>query len=129
MNGGRGDDIIYGDEGDDKLVGRDGNDMLFGGAGNDRINGGNGNDILTGGEGDDTLWGGAGEDVFVFSNSSGSDKIRDFESGIDLLDFGDISFASITQTITDQGLHLFFDGGDVFIRGQLVELGLNDFLF
>ncbi|MCU1376962.1 MAG: hypothetical protein JWO68_4248, partial [Actinomycetia bacterium] len=58
LNGGDGDDAVYGFGGDDTVLGGRGNDFLDGGAGNDRLDGGNGNDIILGGSGNDTLIGG-----------------------------------------------------------------------
>jgi uncharacterized repeat protein (TIGR01451 family) len=62
MNGGDGNDVLNGGEGDDVLNGGAGNDMLFGDAGKDVLEGGAGNDMLFGGAGDDMLNGGAGND-------------------------------------------------------------------
>jgi len=53
-----------------------GNDNLWGSNGNDTINGGAGNDTLFGGAGDDTLTGGDGDDVFQFTATSGSNVIH-----------------------------------------------------
>ena len=55
-----------------------GNDTLWGSNGDDVIDGGAGNDSLFGGAGDDTLTGGAGDDVFQFTATNGSDMITDF---------------------------------------------------
>jgi len=55
-----------------------GNDTLWGSNGDDVIDGGAGNDSLFGGAGDDTLTGGAGDDVFQFTATNGSDVITDF---------------------------------------------------
>jgi Ca2+-binding RTX toxin-like protein len=43
--------------------------------------------VLAGGAGNDVLRGGLGADTFVFEAGGGSDVVRDFEAGIDLLDF------------------------------------------
>lgn len=74
-----------------------GKDYLYGGSGNDKLYGGAGNDILSGGSGRDIMTGGAGRDVFDFNSpkelgktSSTRDVIKDFQHGIDLLDFGNI---------------------------------------
>ena len=89
LDGGAGDDTIFGQGGDDLIIGGrdslasrdinntidvadledqtesdDGNDTLYGGGGNDTILGGQGNDILDGGAGDDTLSGQDGVDIF-----------------------------------------------------------------
>jgi Ca2+-binding RTX toxin-like protein len=66
-----GDDFIKGGRDNDELHGAKGNDDIFGGAGDDELYGGRGNDRLTGG---------AGEDQFFFKpNSSGVDRIIDFD--------------------------------------------------
>lgn len=122
LNGGNGDDAILGNAGNDTLVGGDGDDSLYGGTGNDVLKGksgkdalfgqsghdrllggqggewlagGGGNDTLTGGGGDDRLTGGNGMDVFVFdSDNDGSDRIRDFQEGIDTIRLDGISGVS-----------------------------------
>lgn len=74
MQGGLGDDEMYGQEGNDHLEGGAGNDIIrgggshdeiFGGIGNDKLYGNEGNDVLKGGEGDDILDGGSGHDVLI----------------------------------------------------------------
>jgi hypothetical protein len=55
LHGTRGGDTLFGGFGDDALDGGDGNDLLHGNAGNDRLNGGAGDDQLLGGDGDDIL--------------------------------------------------------------------------
>ncbi|MBW1650851.1 MAG: S8 family serine peptidase, partial [Deltaproteobacteria bacterium] len=111
INGGIGDDIIfgnktgyytiYGEEGDDVLQGGNqdnfGNDKLYGGKGNDILLSANGNDILDGGEGDDLLLGnttrnvlligGAGTDKFMIKNTgSGTSTITDFDVSAETID-------------------------------------------
>ncbi len=65
VNGGDGDDFIFGSQLRDTLIGDQGNDQLFGRAGDDRIDGGTEKDLLDGGLGNDTLTGGAGNDMLV----------------------------------------------------------------
>ena len=62
LNGGPGDDFIFGLGGNDTITGGGGNDEVCSGKGNDTIYGGEGNDKLLGGEGKDKLWGGDGSD-------------------------------------------------------------------
>ncbi|MEM7506972.1 MAG: glycosyl hydrolase family 28-related protein [Pseudomonadota bacterium] len=102
LDGGAGNDRLRGGEGNDTLDGGTGNDGLSGGSGDDDLRGGDGNDRLDGGEGDDRLQGEAGNDVlfgslgadvFVFGAAGGSDVIRDFTVGVDLIEF-DIAGAS-----------------------------------
>ena len=57
VSGGDGGDILYGWYGRDYIVGGNGNDSLRGEYDNDRLFGGNGSDVLTGGSGDDELCG------------------------------------------------------------------------
>jgi Ca2+-binding RTX toxin-like protein len=73
MLGGDGDDKLWGNSGDDVLDGGDGNDELHGGAGNDVLSDGAGNDIVNGNSGDDTFKAGEGDDVY--NGGSGFDTI------------------------------------------------------
>jgi len=70
LNGGAGNDILHGDQGNDKLEGGDGNDILVGGAGNDHLIGGAGLDMLIGGAGNDNLDGGADDDILIGGTTS-----------------------------------------------------------
>jgi hypothetical protein len=82
------------------LDGGEGNDTLWGGSGSDVLNGGTGNDSLAGGSGDDQLTGGTDKDTFQFTASSGNDTITDFSvSETDTLEFYYQSSAS--STISD----------------------------
>lgn len=79
------DDTIYGGAGQDRIYGSGGNDFLYGEAGNDQLWGDDGDDQLWGGLGDDILTGGLGADTFVLAAGEGTDVIRDFQSGTDLM--------------------------------------------
>ncbi|MEG4970930.1 calcium-binding protein, partial [Microcoleus sp. B6-A1] len=83
INGGSGDDLLYGNEGQDSLNGDDGNDTIYGGKDSDILNGGVGDDWLFGDGGDDTLIGGTGNDRFVLSANSGIDTVLNFSVGTD----------------------------------------------
>lgn len=89
IEGGSGEDILLGESGNDNLTGGDGDDSIEGSSGNDSIEGGDGGDILQGGSGNDSLTGGAGIDFFVFeaAGDNGTDRLIDFISGADILDF------------------------------------------
>ena len=80
INGGSGDDAIYGEQG---------RDILNGGGGDDEIYGGEDEDTINGGEGDDWLDGGPGDDTFVFEPGNGNDHIMDFTSGDSLIDLSE----------------------------------------
>ena len=63
LDGGTGNDTLYGYGGNDYLDGGDDNDILIGGAGNDTLVGGNGVDSLFGGEGNDYIIGTTGQNI------------------------------------------------------------------
>ncbi|QJP16088.1 calcium-binding protein [Starkeya sp. ORNL1] len=95
LDGGFGDDQIFGGGGNDTLVGSFGNDSVYGGMGNDTLTGGDGDDLLDGGGGDDqmlsgfgndTLRGGAGAD---YLNASLGDDVLDGGDGDDEMDASD----------------------------------------
>jgi hypothetical protein len=75
VNGGHGNDVIFGGYGTDVIVGGAGDDMIFGGPGIDRLTGGAGADRTYGGAGNDRIiadtadqfaYGQAGTDVIAF---------------------------------------------------------------
>ncbi|MEM9244826.1 MAG: choice-of-anchor D domain-containing protein, partial [Cyanobacteria bacterium P01_F01_bin.153] len=83
LNGGPGNDQIFGNLDRDVLTGGTGDDLIFGGKGDDWIKGGEGDDTLAGDFGDDTLIGGLGSDAFILGAGRGSDEILDYTDGID----------------------------------------------
>lgn len=97
IKGGTGDDDINGNTGNDLLKGNDGDDSLVGEGGRDTLKGGDGADTLIGGKKQDILLGGDGADVFIFEAADQSavdgerDQIRDFESGVDVIDVSQIA--------------------------------------
>ena len=83
LNGGAGNDNVYGEAGNDALLGGagddyvsggDGDDQLWGEAGNDGLDGGAGSDLVYGEGGNDTIAGGAGSDIVL--GGEGHDQIR-----------------------------------------------------
>jgi len=66
-------DYVNGNAGDDSIYAGDGSDRLYGGADNDLIYGENGNDHLNGNKGNDTLFGGNGNDEIL--GGQGDDRI------------------------------------------------------
>ncbi|OAN80172.1 hypothetical protein A8B78_11070 [Jannaschia sp. EhC01] len=116
-----------------------GNDhLIFGGEGNDEfyVYGGDGA-IISGGEGDDfffsthganTFEGGLGNDqflafsplreVFIFSDGEGSDEIRNFQTGIDVIHVNTADASSVTTHQRGDGL--------VLMLGESSEIFLHD---
>lgn len=79
-----GDDQLNGGSGNDVLFGGGGNDILNGGTDTDTIYGGSGNDLLNGGAGKDVVNGGEGNDTFRFLGVEFGDDING-DSGLDTL--------------------------------------------
>ena len=77
LNGGTGNDALFGTTAGDTLNGNAGNDLLLGGGGNNSLNGGADNDILDGGAGADSMTGGAGDDIYVIDDVTGNGNQRD----------------------------------------------------
>lgn len=94
------------------------NNSLYGAAGEDTLDGGAGNDYLRGYGGNDILTGGSGADRFVFERTqaaNGTDRITDFETGVDVLDFSLVGFGRgvLSQTPSN------------WIRAQKTETGVT----
>lgn len=71
-------------------VGGSQRDYLVGNHAANKLSGNGGNDVLNGLEGSDTLSGGAGADEFRFTALGGTDRITDFEQGVDRLHLAEI---------------------------------------
>ena len=141
MNGGLGDDTLYGD-----VVGLSGgvghgNDRLFGGEGSDTLFGGGGADILDGGIGQDALTGGDGADRFRFVGNWDFDTVLDYQDGVDKIDLSGqgISFLDLTFEMTDadsdgntdDALIKLINGGFgeiALIDTNIAVLGISDFI-
>lgn len=133
--GGKGKDTLKGGNGNDTLKGGNGADALIGGAKNDTMIGNGGKDILTGGTGNDKLTGGAGSDIFTFKIGDELDTIKDFEDGIDVIDFSatNLTFADLTITNSVDGATITYaaDGSDkITLTGiDAATMDQTDFLF
>lgn len=123
INGDDGDDLLSGDAGKDKLNGRSGADKLNGGTGEDSLFGGSGADTLNGGRGDDRLSGGLDADLFVFTGSSGADRIFDFQDGSDQVDLTSFGFADAAAA---KSFARNIDGDVVFRFASGAKLTIDD---
>lgn len=142
INGSTGSDVIKAAHATNTISGGDGSDQMRGGNLADTIVGGNDRDKLIGWGGADTLTGNAGDDIFRYLLASDSgigvnaDKITDFVSGSDKLDFRFLDSDLVTPGVQPYALTFVgttaFDGsGNAEIRygttgGDLtVELDLD----
>jgi Ca2+-binding RTX toxin-like protein len=109
LDGGAGNDTLYGNEGIDFLTGGAGNDILNGRYGRDFLYGGADNDTLYGGYGNDDLSGGTGNDTYVFNaaNILGDNIVNESDGdGIDTLDFSSTTTIQGTTTIQNISINL-----------------------
>lgn len=74
VDGGSGNDTLFGEQNNDTVLGGDGADLLFGGSGNDVVWGDAGIDTLYGGLGADSLVSGGGFDLFY--GGDGADHVQ-----------------------------------------------------
>jgi serralysin len=116
--GNAGNDMLWGNDGDDTIDGGAGDDMIQGGAGADWLDGGSGNDQIYGGTGSDTLYGGAGDD---FLDGMADNDILWGGAGNDTLAGGagdDLLIGGAGSNILTGGM-----GADVF---RFADLGAKD---
>ncbi len=124
---------LDGGAGNDTLWGQGGNDSLLGGAGDDVLRGGLGNDVLIGGAGNDQLVGGRGADSFVFNAPGwGYDQIFDFNRAegdvISLVGSGVTGFDGLGFYFADGNTAVLFGGARIDVYG-MASLAAADFLF
>lgn len=115
-------DVINGGGGDDVLFGLDGNDEIDGGAGRDTINAGTGDDDADGGRGNDTL---------IFDHAAGASRFQgtiEFEwwssgySGVLASSLGKTRFAefeTIEATLGRGNDTVVFDGAGLASKGNV----------
>jgi len=137
---------MTGNWGNDRLDGGNGNDGVYGMGGNDRLMGGPGNDYLAGDVGTDVISGGRGRDTFAYSafgqflfGGGGIDIITDFNPrGGDLIilqiayEFGIDTFAELKtgMRMRNGDTVMNFGAGDVLVLQDvnIGQLRADDFL-
>jgi Ca2+-binding RTX toxin-like protein len=96
--------------------------ILEGDATKNTLVGGAGDDVLRGERDWDTLTGGAGADTFVFSTSDGTDRITDFQAGVDklhLLGADTTAYTWRASTLNgESGVMVTFGGANIFLAGR-----------
>lgn len=137
LNGEGGNDTLVGGGGNDQLLGAAGADVLFGGAGNDKLLGGRDDDALDGGAGTDLLVGGRGADMLL--GGADNDTLEgdtEIFSGYSTVNPGTLYFALIPSPDFAAHGNDFLDGGagDDTVIGHGGDDALfggdgNDFLF
>ncbi|MDB5814738.1 MAG: hypothetical protein JWN23_1855 [Rhodocyclales bacterium] len=136
INGGAGNDGLFGSNGNDSLdggadndtlMGNDGDDLLRGGSGADLLAGGQGNDTLDGGTQNDTLYGETGADYL--DGGDGNDHLIGGSDSDELYggDGNDTLYGDVLTKPTDQYGDDYLDGGagDDVLNGD----GGSDTLF
>jgi Ca2+-binding RTX toxin-like protein len=103
---------IDGGEGDDTLYGSNGADVLLGGSGQDVIDGLGGGDTVFLGSGDDTLFWFPGYGSTVIEGESGADTV---------VFNGSVAGENIDLSAADARLHLFCNNGNVTLDMDGVE--------
>jgi serralysin len=120
INGLGGDDIVDLTSPDYSLAGEtvridggEGNDVIWGSDADETIYGGTGNDTIFGGIGTDLLVGGAGADTFQFTRTSTDTTVEDFDpTAGDKLEFfnnGGAAFDPTSLALTDRGVRVAYE--------------------
>ena len=122
IDGGGGDDTLYGSNSIDTLLGGAGEDVIYGLDGVDRIEGGVGNDTLNGGQGDDMLLGDAGAD---WLDGGDDNDTLDGGAGGDLMVGGAGNDIYIVDDIGDQAVEVSGGGVDEIRTSASFTLGAN----
>ena len=120
-----GDDTIEGGTGQDVIFGQGGDDSLVGGAGDDTVSGGEGADTIVLGEGNDQVDGGTASDSFTFEAIGNSTIVGGEDADgtdIDVIDLTGVR-ANVLQTGPESGtIELIDDNGNVAGRVTYSEI-------
>ena len=121
IDGGAGDDTVFGSQGADVVLGGDGNDFVFGDNGNDVAFLGAGDDTFQWdpGDGNDVIEGQDGVDTMLFNGSGANENVSIFANGGRALFFRDV--ANVTMDLNDVEAIDFnaLGGNDNIVVGDL----------
>ena len=118
-----GENLIRGTPDEDNLTGTALDDTIFGHGKADVIHGLGGNDRLIDGLGPDELWGGAGADIFEFVPDNRTDRIMDYDIGVDRID---LSGYALLYNISDLVITARADGATIDVDGDLIRIFSDD---
>lgn len=119
LDGGAGNDLVFGGGGNEIVDGGAGDDRLYGGSGIDTLSGGDGDDVLLGGNDADRLHGGGGHDEYRLLTGHGDDVITDTE-GFSLISLPDMASGSVGFSVSGDNLLMTTDSGTVTLSSGLV---------
>src|SRR6059036_3198292 len=125
IDGGNGNDELFGGAGAETLLGGNGNDLLAGG-GAGTLNGGNGEDTLAGGPGAETLVGGNGEDTMVFNGAAVARHVDLSANGNRLRFFRDVANVTMDTNGVERVDFNALAGADVVTVNDLTGTDVNE---
>src|SRR5262245_9130305 len=112
--------------GNDMLNGGAGDDKVWGGSGNDRLDGGTGNDLLVGGFGADRMDGGNGSDVLL-SRSDAGEMVAAQDGTTIIFGAESAAFTAVNDTITGgRGADTFRFETLINAKDEIIAKHVND---
>ncbi|WP_037587767.1 calcium-binding protein, partial [Stenoxybacter acetivorans] len=120
LNAWQGKANVYAGDGDDTISAGNiaSGSLLDGGSGNDKLYGSNNGTTFIGGTGNDYLQGGSGADVYEFAKGHGQDRVSDYgnSSNADTIRFKDVNFSEVLFQKDNNDFLLYGYNDNDFIR-------------